>query len=252
MIKTSLKALLLCAVLSVATLTGSAQTKPPACSPPGKTYGPLVVSSVAGCPFSAVVEVTNAQTLGDGSHIVTKYKALSYRDSAGRVGYQSFTVTDTFNDVSETPKMIQTYDPIAGFVNMILLDRSAAWRSKLPAPAVSDLPRRALSAEAAASSSSPDPRVKVVVEDLGAQQMQGVLVFGSKSIRTIPAGVEGNDRELTVISESWYSRDLGFALLQKTVDPRSKDKGMRVTSLDLSEPDPTLFQVPAGYTIIDQ
>jgi hypothetical protein len=250
--KTLLKALLICGMLSLAPLTAAAQTNRAACSPPDKTYGSLMVSSVAGCPFSAVVEITHTQTLGDGSHVVTKIKALSYRDSSGRVGYQSFTVTDTFKDASETPNMIEIYDPVAGFVYMILPFRNAAWRSKLngPPPAVGDLPRHAYSPEAAPASSAPDPRVKFVVEDLGSQRMQGVLVHGTRAIRTIPAGVEGNDSEITTTSESWFSPDLGFKLLQKVSDPRSKDREMRVTSLQQSEPDPTLFQVPAGYTIV--
>lgn len=250
--KTLLKALLTCGILSLAPLAATAQNRPPTCSPPGRAYGSLTVSSVAGCPFSAVVEITHTQTLGNGSHVVTKVKALSYRDSSGRVGYQSFTVTDTFKDASETPNMIEIYDPVAGFVYMILPFRSAAWRSTLngPATAVGDLPRHAYSPEAAPASSTPDPRVKLEVEDLGSQQMQGVLVRGTRAIRTIPAGVEGNDREITTTSESWFSPDLGFTLLQKTSDPRSKDREMRVTSLELSEPDPTRFQVPAGYTIV--
>ena len=252
--KTLLKALLVCGILSLAPQTGSAQTKPPACSPAVQAYGSLQVSSVAGCPFSAVVEITSTQTLADGSHIVTRVKALSYRDSSGRVGYQSFTVTDTDKGASEAPNMIEIYDPVAGLVYTILPFRNAAWRSKLsgPVPAVGDLPRHVISAIAAASSSVPDPEVKFVVEDLGSQKMQGVLAIGSRSIRTIPVGVEGNDRELTVTNEYWVSRDLGFTLLKKTSDPRSKDREMRVTSLELSEPDPTLFQVPVGYTIIDQ
>lgn len=252
--KTLSKALLIFGILSLLDFTAAAQTKP-ACSPPIKAYGSLMVSSVTGCPFSAVVEIKSTQTLGDGSHIVTKVKALSYRDSLGRVGYQSFTVkdTDTDKNVSEGPNMIEIYDPVAGFSYMILSDRSAAWRSKLSGPvlAVGDLPRHAnAAAAAAASSSAPDPRVKFVIDDLGSQQMQGVLVFGTRTIRTIPVGVEGNDRELTVTSETWVSRELGFALLKKTSDPRSKDREMRVTSLQQSEPDPTLFLVPAGYTIV--
>jgi hypothetical protein len=250
--KTLLKALLICGILSLVPLTAAAQTKPPACSPPVKSYGSLMVSSIAGCPFSAVVEIKHTQTLGDGSHIVTKVKALSYRDSSGRVGYQSYAVTDTDKDASERPNMIEIYDPVAGFVYMILPFRNAAWRSKLsgPAPAVGDLPRHFYSAEAAVPSAGPDSRVKLVVEYLGSQRMQGVRVIGTRTVRTIPVGVEGNDRELTVISETWFSRELGFKLLEKTSDPRSKDREMRVTTLELSEPDPTLFQVPAGYTIV--
>jgi len=252
--KIFLKAFLIYGILSLANFTADAQTKTPTCSATGNFHGSLQVRSLTGCPFSAVVEITHTQTLGDGSHIVTKIKALSYRDSAGRIGYQSFTVkdTDTDKDASEGPNMIQIYDTVAGFIYMILPDHSAAWRSKLSglAPVVGDLPRHVYATEAAVPSFGPDPRVKFVTENLGSQQMQGVLVFGARTIRTIPVGVEGNDHELTVTSETWYSRELGFALLQKTSDSRSKDREVRVTSLQQSEPNPNLFLVPAGYTIV--
>jgi hypothetical protein len=41
-------------------------------------------------------------------------------------------------------------------------------------------------------------------------------------------------------------------LLQKTSDPRSGDNEKRVTNLVLSEPDPSLFRVPADYTVVNQ
>jgi hypothetical protein len=250
--KALLKVMFICGMFSLANFTAAAQTKTPTCSPRGKAYGSLSVSSVTGCPFSAVVEIKITQTLGDGSHIVTKVKALSARDSLGRVRYESTTIKDTDQDDSEKLTMIEIYDTVAGYSYMILPFRNAAWRSKLggPAPADGDLPRHVYSAETAASQFGPDPRVKFVAEDLGSQQMQGVRVTGTRTTRTIPVGVEGNDRELTITSESWFSRELGFTLLQKTSDPRSKDKEMRVTSLQQSEPDPNLFLVPAGYTIV--
>jgi hypothetical protein len=252
--KTLLKTLLICGMLSLANFTTVAQTKPATCSPSGGFHGPLMVISLAGCPFSAKVEITHTQTLGDGSHIVTKVKALSYRDSLGRVRYESTTIKDTDQDASGQLTLIEIYDPVAGFSYFILPFRNAAWRSKInvPAPTIDDLPRHFSTNDAAITSTATDPREKFVVEDLGSRQMLGVPATGTKSTRTIPVGVEGNDRELTVISETWVSRDLGFTLLRETSDPRSKDTEMRVTSLQQSEPDPSLFQVPAGYTILDQ
>lgn len=252
--KTLLKVILVCGTLSMAALTATAQTKPPVCSPSGDSRSPLMVRSFSGCPFSAKVEITHTQTLGDGSHIVTEAKALIARDSTGRVRYESTTIKDTDQEASGQLTLIEIYDPMAGFSYFILPFRNAAWRTRLnvPAPTVDDLPRRFSTNDAVVSSTATDPREKFVVEDLGSRQMLGVLATGTKSTRTIPAGVEGNDRELTVTNESWISTKLGFILLRETSDPRSKDIEMRVTSLQQSEPDPTLFQVPVGYTIIDQ
>jgi hypothetical protein len=74
-------------------------------------------------------------------------------------------------------------------------------------------------------------------------------VTGRRTTRTIPAGAEGNDQALTIVSESWISSDMGITLLEKTSDPRSGDSERRMTNLEQSEPDAALFQVPAEYTI---
>jgi len=68
------------------------------------------------------------------------------------------------------------------------------------------------------------------------------MATGTRSIRTIPAGEEGHDHDLTVTYASWFSPDLDTALLQKVSDPRSHDSEKRLTSLLLSEPNAELFQ----------
>jgi hypothetical protein len=252
--KTLLKAILICGVVSLANSTATAQTKLAPCSPSGGSRTALQVRSFAGCPFSAKVEITHTRTLGDGSHIVTKANALVARDSLGRLRYESTTIKDADQDASGKLTLIEIYDPVAGSSYFILPFRNAVWRHKLdaPVPTVDQLPPHASTYDAAISSTAADPREKFVVEDLGSRQMLGVLATGTRGIRTIPVGLEGNDSELTVTNESWISTELGFTLLRETSDPRSNNSEMRVTSLQRSEPDPSVFQVPAGYTVVDQ
>jgi hypothetical protein len=93
---------------------------------------------------------------------------------------------------------------------------------------------------------------KTVVEQLGTQWIEGLLAKGMRTTTTIPAGMEGNDRVLTVVSEIWVATDMGVTLLEKRSDPRSGDRETRLTNLEQSEPDAALFQVPSEYTIQDQ
>jgi hypothetical protein len=251
---TLLKVALVCGLLSLANVTAVAQTKTPTCFWSGRTVGYLMVNSVAGCPFSAIVEITQTQTLGDGSHIVTRVKALSYRDTSGRIRYESTNITDPDKHAQEDLTVIEIYDPVARFSYTIMPARGTAWRSNLNAPAatIGEQPPHVSTRDPAFTKSGQEPGSKTVVENLGSRRMQGILVTGTKTTATIPIGAQGNDHELTVVKESWFSTDLGFALLRKTIDPRTYDSEMRVMSLEQSEPDPTLFQVPAGYTIVDQ
>jgi hypothetical protein len=57
---------------------------------------------------------------------------------------------------------------------------------------------------------------------------------------------------MTVELEFWYSPQLGINLLSKRSDPPFGTRTFTVTNLILSEPDPHLFEVPAGFEIVDQ
>ena len=89
-------------------------------------------------------------------------------------------------------------------------------------------------------------------ESLGTQVMEGVNVQGTRSTMTIPVGAQGNDRPLATVSETWFSPDLKLTILMKTTDHRNGESTTRMTNLVLGEPDPSLFQPPAGYNIVDE
>jgi hypothetical protein len=118
--KALLKVVVLCGLFWLPGYAALAQTPAATCSPSGRSFGPLGVSSVWGCPFSADIEIERSQTLADGTHIQTSTKAHSYRDSQGRVRYQSSAPTNFGQDVPEAPNLILIYDPVAGFAYSLL------------------------------------------------------------------------------------------------------------------------------------
>jgi hypothetical protein len=75
----------------------------------------------------------------------------------------------------------------------------------------------------------------------------GLDAEGTRTTQVIPAGNEGNDRDITVISETWTSPELKIAVRQMTNDPRTGTVTIEITSIDRSEPDPGLFKPPEGY-----
>jgi hypothetical protein len=46
--------------------------------------------------------------------------------------------------------------------------------------------------------------------------------------------------------------DLHLQILRTCSDPRSGDTTMRLKNLSTAEPDPSLFQLPSGYKIVDE
>jgi hypothetical protein len=92
-------------------------------------------------------------------------------------------------------------------------------------------------------------RRRVAGEPLGKQMIEGVSAEGTRHITTIDAGAIGNDRPISVTSESWYSEDLQMQVMSKRTDPRTGDETFRMTNIRRGEPGGYLFQPPAGYQI---
>jgi len=92
---------------------------------------------------------------------------------------------------------------------------------------------------------SPSPPV---TEELPAQVVNGVGVKGSRITMTIPAGSFGNDRDVKVINERWYSDDLQVLVKSSNSDPRFGVTSYELTNIVRSSPDPALFLPPSDYT----
>jgi hypothetical protein len=86
-------------------------------------------------------------------------------------------------------------------------------------------------------------------ESLGTQNIEGVAAEGTRTTVTIPAGEIGNEQPINIVTESWYSPELQVTVMRKHTDPRHGEMNYRLTNIKRSEPDRSLFEVPADYTI---
>jgi len=84
-------------------------------------------------------------------------------------------------------------------------------------------------------------------EDIGTQTMEGVQVTGVRTTRIIPAGKIGNDRPINIVTEVWTSPELKTIVLSKRNDPRTGEQTFKLTNIQRSEPDPSLFTVPSDF-----
>ena len=91
--------------------------------------------------------------------------------------------------------------------------------------------------------------VPTTVTDLGRQVIEGVTADGSRSTSVIAVGAIGNDRPIDVVSERWLSPELQVLVVSRLHDPRNGDTTFHLTDIRRSEPDRSLFVVPAGYRI---
>ena len=191
-------------------------------------------------PYSAQRIVERVQTLADGTRITrTPQKFNEYRDSAGRTRTDQMVTSDT---EAERIASINITDPVAGFRYALDPETRTARQVSLTK----------LEAKAAAPvAPKQEERAQVSRDSLGTETMDGVLVKGTRTRTIYPVGSLGNDRPLTVVRESWISPELAIVVMTKVSDPRTGEFTSRLTNISHSEPDPSLFQVPADYQVID-
>jgi hypothetical protein len=84
-------------------------------------------------------------------------------------------------------------------------------------------------------------------ENLGIQNINGVLADGTRTTITIPTGEIGNDRPINIVNEKWFSTALGMLVKSVNSDPRFGETTYELTDIREGAQDPLLFQVPEGY-----
>lgn len=83
------------------------------------------------------------------------------------------------------------------------------------------------------------------------KMIDGIPVEGRKTTTVIAAGQIGNEQPITITSEEWRSADLNVLIQTRHTDPRTGESSYRLTNIIRAEPDPSLFMVPADYTVRD-
>jgi hypothetical protein len=227
-------------------------------------------SAVAGAPYSAEQIIDHVQTLADGTRITRPpERAMFYRDSQGRTRIErTFALPPGVRENAVVrPALIEINDTISGAHYTLDERRHTASKFSFPTSLPHDAATRpmkllalapgppALSAQASApiilprEAQTQEPQISH--ESLGTQTIEGVVAEGTRTTMVYPVGAVGNDRPITIVHETWSSPELKTIVLSKDSDPRNGESTMRLTNISRAEPDPTLFQVPPDYQIIE-
>jgi hypothetical protein len=220
--------------------------------------------AMKGAPYSGEEVTETTQLLADGNRIYRKSTAQVYRDKEGRTRTdRTMNALGPYATSGEPQRNIVINDSVAG-VNYILDPQARIARK--------------LATVVAESNSNPDPNLaerrakermaKVIAEqklagavgsatapkaeaheDLGTQNIGGVLAQGTRTTVTLPAGQIGNDLPIKIVSERWVSSDLGVVVMTTRSDPRFGETVYHLNNISRADPDPSLFQVPADYTV---
>jgi hypothetical protein len=182
---------------------------------------------VKGAPYSAIVETEAVQTLADGNHIRSRTASAVYRDSEGRTRRENQPKMPGF-----APEVLIS-DPTTGTNYWLDTQQRIAFKT----------PINLLQVELAKKT------IPVVTESLGNQMIEGMNCAGIRKTISIAAGAIGNDLPLTTVVEEWYSPELQVLVLTKRSDPRTGETIYRLTKINRSEPDHSLFEIPANFIV---
>ncbi|MGA9566513.1 MAG: hypothetical protein WBS19_13385 [Candidatus Korobacteraceae bacterium] len=228
---------------------------------------------VTGAPYSATITNESVQTLADGTHITSSSSGTTARDSQGRTRQDAPLPALGNLSATDAPHLVFLQDPVAGASYTLNLTDKTAWKGPVPPPGGGGSGRMMISTNTVVVQSAdgaplppPPPDAPaastmflqkrlaesdgdVATENLGSQTMEGVQVTGVRTTRTIAVGKIGNDRPITITTEVWTSPDLKTIVLSKRNDPRMGEQTFKLTNIQRSEPDPSLFTVPSDFTI---
>lgn len=238
-------------------------------------------------PYQAQAITEMKQTLGDGSHIVQTTTATVARDGDGRtVRIQELGTMGPWKSAESSPgnrQMLTTiFDPVAQEHIDYTSNSKVAHVFLMPSVPPAAVVRAEGGFSVSAAPSSPGGVEKGLIvsgaspvgdavqgfalpdrpffpqlskgvqpktESLGTKTLEGVQVTGTRTTSTIPAGTIGNDRDLNIIRETWYSSELKLVIQSTQSDPRFGETTYTLKNIQPGSPDVTLFQVPPNYTI---
>lgn len=204
--------------------------------------------ALKGQPYSLLERTTTVRTLADGTTIRSTHEERKMRDSEGRMRME---LLHEFK--GETTIITATIsDPVTRTRTTLNVRQKMAYTFHLPElkPAAPPVDEKKLEELRAAAKSRSTPNFQM--EKLGGKNVSGIFAEGTRTTRLIPAGREGNDREIRVVIEQWVSPDLKIAVARSIDDPRYGLSTMEVSDLLRGDPDAALFQIPADYKMVAQ
>jgi hypothetical protein len=250
---------------------------------PAQSDGRGASRLVTGKPVSATEERKTAQTLADGTQLENSDTNLFYRDSQGRTRVETTTQGNTIrisDPIAHTTVVLNPETKTAFKSNVIAI--AARLSPPLPQPGPQQAtggvqPRGTTqsggaiqptiaggggggrggfggSAESAYAAGAVQriPRAGIITtEELGAQTVNGVPAQGVRDTQVIPAGRIGNNRDIRVVNERWFSNELQMLVKSVNTDPRFGTTTYQLTNIVQGEPASALFQIPADYTLVE-
>jgi beta-lactamase regulating signal transducer with metallopeptidase domain len=209
---------------------------------------------VTAAPYSGVATQQITREFTDGNRMtrtvrITRY----YRDTAGRTRVERNISRQSAGASAELQiVLVEIYDPIKGERYLLSpqnktaelqMDRAASHLVRPP------LTPPGIIAYWGGLVIGPNEHGWSEPESLGEQVMEGVRVVGTRRVYTLAAGAVGNEKQIGMTIEQWFSPELGVIVSKTNQATTGGGASYRLDHIVQGEPDPGLFVLPADYTL---
>jgi hypothetical protein len=203
-----------------------------------------------GAPYSGRETTVTVRPLADGTTTTQTFLQLLWRDALGRTRSEHIRYSDSGGEF----RSVVVTDPVGGMYLKWETGEESARRvvsiwPVTPAQRVTAPPPSGPAPLATAGSTVSRPDFQREV--LPSQDINGVFSEGTRTIRTIRLEGEIGNRVIEVMNELWISPDLKIIVRHIMDDPRTGTSTTNVTDVVRGDPDPSLFQAPEGYQVVD-
>jgi hypothetical protein len=198
-------------------------------------------------PFGFTLVTEWARPMNNGGSFTLTNERHIVRDSKGRIYQERWILVPKGGNIKSWMDVFQITDP-----------EKHIWYNCLTKTKVCDLYMYHLTTadnfQPPTSVSGPlaDGRGFRQHEDLGLSSTEGQETHGYRETTTFNPGVMGNDKPMAVTREFWYSTHLGVNLISIVDEPMTGKQFFTAKELSTAEPDPSFFEVPADYKIVDR
>jgi hypothetical protein len=213
-----------------------------------QTLQSIYIPPLLNAPFTAIVHTQWIRPLPDGGTYTMVNQRRVARDGRGRIYEERWLLVPKDGDLKSQMNVIQIADPgrrtLYNCFTLVQPHRCNLQAFRESSTAV-------YKPDVRPSGPMPGGKGYQTHEDLGSRTLVDVETTGTRDTVTINPGVYGNDRAYSNIREFWYAPSLGINLLSEVSNPTVGKQIFTLTDVSIGEPDPALFELPEGFTVVD-
>ncbi len=199
-------------------------------------------------PFTATAKTIAVRILPDGSTITNWNQRTVARDMDGRIFQERRTLVPQDSTQQPTVRVLEYTDPVAHTfyscnpIAKVCTLNSYYSNSNFSQQSFPLLPEGL----------QRDGTTFLTRENLGVETFEGMEVQHSRETFTFYKETIGNTNTILHVVEYWYSPELGIDLKVTRHDPRDGDQTLWLTNISTTAADPSVFQIPQDYRILDR